>query len=171
VEEDAMSMTRREVLAAAVAGGLVAASAAQADEKKPRERPTPLTPEQVEKDRPDGEVSVTFAVEEVGLLRGPIEKGDPPYMPISLGTKAGLKDRRSKLYIVLVGKALVHVHDLGISDPTAHFRGRSIEVKGKVQYASYPRVTKPNGAVEVQADNYPQYEIVIDSLDNFRVVK
>jgi hypothetical protein len=130
-----------------------------------------LTPAQVEKDRPDGEVAVTFQVDEVGLLRGTIKKGDPPLMPISLGTSTGLKDRRSKLYVVFVGKALTQVHDLGISDPMAHFRGRTVEVKGKVQYASYPRVTQPDGTVQVQADSYPQYEIVIDSLDNFRVVK
>ncbi len=129
-----------------------------------------FTPAQVEKDRPEGEVTVTFQVEEVGLLNGSIKKGDPPFMPISLGTRTGLEDRRSKLDAVLVGKALTHVHDLAISDPTAHFRGRTIEVKGKVRYSRFPRVTQPDGTVQVQADNYPHYDIVVDSLDNFRVV-
>ena len=38
------------------------------------EEPKVLTPAQVEKDRPDGEVAVTFQVDEVGLLRGAVAK-------------------------------------------------------------------------------------------------
>jgi hypothetical protein len=129
-----------------------------------------LTPEQVEKDRPQGEVTISFRVEGFGLLDGVIPVGQPPHLPISVEATANLKDRRNKLYVVLVGKALTQVHRLGIDDPGKHFGGRTIEATGKVRYITLPQITR-DGKVEIPADSYTHYEMVIDSLDNFCVVR
>jgi len=127
-----------------------------------------LMPEQVEENRPQGEMTVAFRVVDVGLLKGPIKVGgQPPYLPISLEAAARLRDRRNKLYVVLVGKALTQVHQLGINDPVKHFRGRTVEATGRVRYITLHQIT-PDG-VENPGDPYTHYEMVIDNLDHFRV--
>jgi hypothetical protein len=92
-----------------------------------------LFPEQVEDDRPKGEVTVAFRVVEVTLLDGPIQGGQP-HQPISLRAAGWLKAVRSKLCVVLVGKALTQVHHLGINDPVKYFFGRTVEATGKFRY-------------------------------------
>ncbi|MBX9623537.1 MAG: sigma-70 family RNA polymerase sigma factor [Gemmataceae bacterium] len=140
--------------------------------KKAAEEPKVFSPEQLEKDRPKGKVTVRFRVEEVGLIVGGLNpEGAPPYPPISLETVAGLKDRRSKCYAMLVMAALDHVHRVGVGDPAKHFRGRTVEVTGTVDYLTLPRITRPDGSVEVPEDNYPQYQVVITDLKQFRVVE
>src|SRR3989442_70199 len=101
-----------------------------------------LMPEQVEEDRPQGGVTVAFRVVEGGLLGGPTRVGQPPYRPISLEAAARLRDRRNKLHVVLVGKALTQVHQLGINDPVKHFRGRTVEASGKVRYITLHQITR-----------------------------
>ena len=56
--------------------------------------------------------------------------------------RRSFKDRRNKLYVVLVGKALTQVHQLGINDPVKHFHGRTIEASGKVRYITLPQITQ-----------------------------
>lgn len=129
-----------------------------------------LTPADVERDRPEGVVTVRFQVGKVGFLTGVIPVGQPPHDPIMLESDAKLKDPRNKLYVVLVSKALEHVHQLAI-DVTKHFEGRMIEATGKVSSISLPRITRPDGTVEIPADQFTHYEIVIDSLDDLRVVE
>lgn len=146
-----------------------AATQASAPTIRPTEERKVLKPEQAEKDRPQEVVTVAFQVESLSRLRGPIAEGQPPYEPIKLDATAKLKDERNKLYVVLVGKALAQVHQLGI-DPVAHFQCRTIEVTGKVQYHSLPQITE-RGEVEILADSYTHYEIVVDCLDNLRVVE
>jgi hypothetical protein len=135
------------------------------------DRPTALTPEDVEKDRPQGTVAIRFTVASGGVLTGVARIEDPPYMPIKLDAKAKLGDARNLLYVVLVGKALSHVNQLGLGDPEAHFVGKTIEVSGKVRYLTLPRITKADGSVETPADTFTHYEIVVQSLDDFRVVQ
>jgi hypothetical protein len=125
-----------------------------------------LMPEQIEDDRPQGEVTVAFRVAQVGLLDDSIRFGQSPYAPISLEAAARLRDRRTKLSVVLVGKALTRVHELGINDPVKHFRGRTIEASGKVRYVTRSQITDGK---ENPGDTYTHYEMVIDDLDRFRV--
>jgi hypothetical protein len=124
-------------------------------------------PEQVAEDRPQGEVTVAFRVVDVGLLDGPTRVGQPPYRPISLEAAAWLRDRRNKLRVVLVGKALTQVHQLGINDPVKHFRGRTVEASGKVRYITRHQITRDG--IENPGDPHTHYEMVIDDLDHFRV--
>src|SRR5207253_6715540 len=123
--------------------------------------------EQVEDDRPQGEVTITFRVVDVALLDGPIRVGQPPHPPISLQAAAWLRDRRNKLYVVLVGKALTQVHQLGINDPVKHFRGRTVEASGKVRYITRHQIEREGK--ENPGDPYTHYEMVIDNLDHVRV--
>jgi hypothetical protein len=135
----------------------------------PCQEPKPLTPEQVEKDRPDGTVTVRFRVDDVGLMWGLVPVGQPPYIPISLRAAANLKDRRSQFSAVFFGKALTIVHRLGI-DAREHFPGTTVEVTGKVTYMTVPQTSRPGGTAEVPADSYTHYQILIDNLDNFRTL-
>jgi hypothetical protein len=125
-----------------------------------------LMPEQVEDDRPQGEVTVAFRVVDVRLAGGPIRVGQPPYPPISLQAAARLRDVRNKLYVVLVGKALTQVHQLGINDPVKHFRGSTVEASGKVRYITLHGIWDGK---ENPGDPYTHYQMVIDNLDHFRV--
>lgn len=125
------------------------------------------TPEQVEKNLPKDVVTVTCRVEDVGVLLGGISAGDPPLMMVA---SAKLKDKRSQFYVVLVGKALTHINRLAF-DPAKHFHGKTIEISGKVEYITLPQIPKKDGSVEVPADRYTNYQMVIDDLDNFRVVR
>jgi hypothetical protein len=128
--------------------------------------PKVLMPEQVEDNRPQGEVTVAFRVVDVGVLEGPIRVGQPPYPPISLQAAGRLRDRRNKLYVVLTGKALTQVHQLGINDPVKHFRGRTLEASGKVRYITLNGI---RDGKENPGDPYTHYEMAIDNLDHFRV--
>jgi hypothetical protein len=112
-------------------------------------------------------VTVAFRVAQVRRLDGPIPAGQPPYPPISLEAAARLRDRRNKLSVILVGKALTRVHELGIDDPVKHFSGKTVEAAGKIRYVARLQVTDGK---ENPGDTYTHYEMVIDDLDRFRVL-
>jgi hypothetical protein len=116
-----------------------------------------ITPEQIEKNRPDEEITVTFKVSNVGVLIGGISQGAPPYL---LEPDTKFQDKRSRLQVFLVGKAVKNLDHLDIS--AKYFQGKTISVTGKVQYETYPRDGKA-------ADSYQNYSVVIDDLDNIRV--
>lgn len=120
-----------------------------------------MTPEQIEKNRPDEEITVTFKVSDVGVLIGGISQGDPPYL---LESDTKFQDKRSRLQVLLVGKAVKNIGHLAISPK--YFQGKTISVTGKVQYESYPR----DGKAVIPADSYQNYSVWIDDLDNFRVL-
>jgi hypothetical protein len=149
VKENAMSMTRRDMLAAAVVGGLATTGAAHADEK-PKERPKLMTPEEVAKDRPAVEVTVRFRVEDGGTLGGVMPEGSPPYEPVVLESAAA-KGGKGRMSVLIGGRALVHIHHLGIDQPVAYFRGKVVAATGKVHYQQ------------------TGYQIVVDNLDHFEV--
>jgi hypothetical protein len=130
-----------------------------------------LSPEKVEAERPQGTVTVRFRVATGAVLTGLARPEDPPYMPILLDAGAKLKDPRNRLYVVLCGKALAHVHNLGLGNLEEHFVGRTIEATGKVRYLALPQITKRDGTVETPADSFTHYEIQVQSLDDFRVVE
>lgn len=112
-------------------------------------------------------MKLQFRVEETGILFAPRREHDPPYDPIQL--EAGVtQDKRGKFQVTLVGKALVHLHSVGIQKPAEHLRGRVVEVTGKVRVVQYPQIPH-DGKVEVPKDNWTNYEVVIDSLDKFYV--
>src|SRR5262245_34851149 len=117
----------------------------------PDQPPWRSSVEEVEKERPEGTITVQFRVEETGILLSPRRESDPPYDPILLEAKA-TQDKRGKFQVILVGKALVHLHGVGIEKPAEHLRGRVVQVTGKVRAVQYPRITR-DGQVEAPKDS------------------
>lgn len=130
-----------------------------------------LTPAQVENERPQDTVTVTFQIAKVGRIRALSAEGQPSQDPILLTAKANLKDARNAFQVIVAGNALVEwEHKFGIIDPEAHyFAGQMIEATGKIEYRRLPQITR-NGKVEVPADSFSHYVLLIESLDQIRLV-
>jgi hypothetical protein len=154
----------RILAAAAVTLLLVGPTALSGAE--PERRPKPLTPEQVEKDQPKGEVTVRFRVNFVGSVSGGLRAGEPAYLPILLQSESFLENN-GKFYVVLVGKALANVHRLGIHNPAEYFRGKTVEATGRVRYLKSPG----EGRVEIPENAHTDYEMIIADPDHFAVAR
>src|SRR5579871_5496087 len=145
-----------------VAGAVALLSCTGGLQGAPREKPPRrLSIAEVEKERPDRVVTVQFRVEETGRLLTLRREGDPPYDPIQLLASL-TQDKRGKFQVTIVGKALVHLHSVGIAKPAEHLRGKVVEVTGKVRAVKYPQITRGD-QVEISKDNWTNYEMVMDN--------
>jgi len=150
-----------------------------------------ITPEQVQKQQPEGKVAVRFRIEWVGLdgwTQEDIEQeekglsdhgGDPP-LRLEAGTAL---TNGGKFYILLRGKA--HDKAAEMVRPFAgkenqdtrcvvrlfrphqkYFTGKVIEASGPIERVKRPRA----GAAPVGEGEIEEYRIMVDTPDNFRVL-
>jgi hypothetical protein len=101
------------------------------------------------------DLTIVFEVSSVTIPTGSQPQGTP--WPIVLSSKAATGTPQFRGF--LANQLVRDVNRLGIFDAAKYFQGRVVEVKGRM---------KP---VESASDQPPKYEIVVEELSRFRVVK
>jgi hypothetical protein len=136
--------------------------------RHPAKAPRRYSAEEVVRDRPAGEITVQFRVHDTGVILAPRPVNALPYDPVMLDASPHEKGK-SRFYVILVGKVLAHLHAAGIEDLRTHLRGRVVQATGKVRYIDLPRITHPDGTVEIPREHWTDCELVVDDLDRFFV--
>ena len=148
-----LTLTRREVAAFLLACGALAVTgppvALAAEEK-------PLSPETIVAKKFEGKATVEFLVGEAGLMltsRGTRPDESEPLLitPKTAGKKAG------KVYVLVSWEAATRLKQLGIENPSEHFRGKVVRVSCTVE--------------RLEGSSGPEYRIQVTTLDQFEVIR
>jgi hypothetical protein len=126
-----------------------------------------FTPLEGEREQPDGEVTVRFSVASVGTLRAGIRQGTPPFPPIMLRADGALKTN-GQFYAVVTGRALTKVHEDN-TNLTDRFKGKVIEVTGKIRRIEHREIKRPDGSIATAAGM--DYEMAVGEAEKMKVVQ
>jgi hypothetical protein len=132
-------LTRRQGLSSLVAGGLavagiagVASVSARAEAvpapSPPTTRSALITPEQILRDKVEGDVRAALVVKGWVKYRG-LQAGPSEHQTFILdGARVGAE----RLDVLVGPKVFARLSTIGIEDPRAHFVGKSVVVTGRV---------------------------------------
>jgi uncharacterized protein (TIGR03067 family) len=114
-----------------------------------------FTPEEVIKDKLEGEMCVKFQVAKVSRPSGLQATPGEPF-PVLLEPALN-KTSKDQFYAVFTGKAVLQLKANGVTDPSAHFRDKTVRVTGKVR-----RVVHDSGAY---------YELLVETAERIELQK
>jgi hypothetical protein len=146
------ALTRREVIgfvSAGVAAAVAGRPAGAAEEK-------PLTPAALVEKKVEGQATIEFPVEEVGLILTSRATLTDESEPLFIAPKTADK-KAGRVYVLVSWEVATRLKRLGIENPAQHFQGKVVRVSGTVE-----RLTGSTG---------PEYRIQVTSLDQFEVIR
>lgn len=118
-----------------------------------------FTPEEAVKEHSENEITVAFRVEKAYGISGSVPVGEEP--SFGLAPSVG-QDNVSRFSVLIAGQLVKDAKRFGVEpfNPGPFLKGRVIEVTGTVEKFDAPN-DKP--------DAKPSYQMVVRSLENFRI--
>lgn len=155
-----MSTSAFRVVAVILSGGLAWSGASSADALGCG-AVSPLTPETVVKKNITGPATLEFAVGEIYLMPESWAAHAWREVPLRLlpkdTVKKGENALNGKVSVIVSGKVTNRLRQLGIAEPTAHFRGKFLRVTGTIT------------RTEHRAG--PEYRLEVTSLDQLQFIR
>ena len=110
-----------------------------------------LAPNQIFRDKTEGQTRIEFTVKAVSLTGGPFYMEEATNRQATVGSK-----EMSRLQVIVTEKVEARLHQLGIEDLRPHFYGKLVRVSGNLK--------------RVVLDNVTTYTLVVDNLDQLESV-
>ena len=139
----------------------------------------PLSPQAVLDGKYVGQATLEFAIDKAGQLfeARSIKPGESDALYLAPKADGG---HGSRVYVIISWGVATRLLQLGVDDPTEHFRGKMIRVSGSVRRLAGDDLPKSRSlywstgkyrSETVSSGTEPEYAIEVTSLDQLKLVR